>query len=397
MKRAAALVALAVAAASPAAAQDAFPQTLRWGTGLIDIPVAFVSPLSGDFGLTLSGTTYSTSPVLPRYSESLSKQGAFDVALLGRLELGVSAYSTDPEEGFFWQALLLNQADFHHGLWSLLPSIAVGMRNIGPYDHIDRFGRGYAESPVAGATAPHLAADSIHDGFETANTVYGVATKSVSIGSPEPGWTSVGLSLSVGYGDGLFTNHGTIPVQDYASARTGGIFFGVNADLHPGINTVVTLMAENDAWENNVGAAVTFRGLRAELALTDVTGGSAKPVAANPATALYNYTKVNFSLGWQGNLLGLLHGSLLEDRVARLRAEHKRLEAEIARRETRIAELQSEIADYEAHGIGDLESRRAQIEDELRAEEAELQRLNDEVRRIEQRSGGGGGGGETHP
>jgi hypothetical protein len=393
MRATSALVALVLAAA-PAAAQDAFPQTLRWGTGLIDIPVAFVSPLSGDFGLTLSGTTYHTSPVLPRYSESLSKQGAFSLALFGRAEVGVSVYSTDPEQGFFWQALLLNQADFHHGIWKFLPSVAVGMRNIGPYDHIDRFGRGYQENPVPGATAPHLAADSIHDGFKTGNTLYGVATKSVYVGSPEPGWTSLGLSFSVGYGNGLFSNHGTIPVSDYASAHTGGIFFGVNADLHPTVNTVVTFMAENDAWENNIGAAVIYRGLRAELALTDVSGGGAKPVAANPATALYDYMKVNFSLGWQGNLSGLLHGSMLADRVARLRAQHKRLEAEIARRETRIAELQSEIAAYEAHGIGDLESRRAQIEDELRAEEAELKRLNDEIQRIEQRSGGGG---ETHP
>ncbi len=393
MRPLAAVAALVVTAAPPVAAQDAFPQTLRWGSGLIDIPVAFVSPLSWDFGLTLSGTTFNTSPVLPRYSESLSKQMAFDVALLGRVELGVSAYSTDPEQGFFWQALLLNQADFHHGLWNLLPSLAVGMRNIGPYDHIDRFGRGYGENPVPGATAPHLSADSLHDGLATANTVYGVATKSVSVGSRAPGWTSLGLSFSAGYGNGLFSNHGTIPVQDYASAHTGGIFFGVNADLHPNVNTVVTFMAENDAWENNIGAAVTFRGLRAELALTDVSGGGAKPVAANPATALYNYTKVNVSLGWQGNLSGVLHGSMLADKVARLRAEHERLEAEIARRETRIAQLQSEIAGYEAHGMGDLDSQRAQIEDELRAEEAELQRLNDELRRIEQRNGGG----ETHP
>ena len=44
---AAAGLALAVPAASHA--QTSYPQTLYWGAGLVDIPVAWVAPLTGDF------------------------------------------------------------------------------------------------------------------------------------------------------------------------------------------------------------------------------------------------------------------------------------------------------------------------------------------------------------
>lgn len=372
-----------------ARAQEEFPEMLQGGSGLIDIPVAYVPPLTGDFGLTLSSTLYHTSPAIPEYTRQFVPQGAFSVALLGRLQLGVSAYSTDPTQGFFWQALLLDQDDFHSGIWRVLPSIAVGMRNIGPYQHIDRFGLGYGLDAVPGATAPRLEVDSLHQSLKTGNTLYGVATKSITVGSGAPGWSTVGFSFSIGYGNGLFSNHGSIPVAEYGSAHTGGLFGGVNANIHPSVNTLITLMAENDGWDDNVGAAVSYRGIRAEVALTELGAGSYRPVAAVPTTALYNYTKVNVSLGWQGNLGGVLQGNLLADRAARLEAEHKRLLAEVGRRSARIAQLQAEIANDESQNRGDLDTRRAQIEDEIRAEEAELQQLNDEIQRIERQGGGG--------
>jgi len=261
---------LAIAVTTPAArAQEEFPQTLRWGSGLINIPVAFVPPVSGDFGLSLSMAQYRMPTAAPDSGPRVHDQGAFSVALFGRVELGVSAYSTDPEQGFFWQGLLLDQDDFHHGLWNLLPSVAIGMRNIGPYTHIDRYGLGYNLVAVPGATAAVIAVDSLHRTLATGNTLFGVATKSVLLGSGAPGLGTLGLSFTVGYGNGLFSNHGSIPIQDYASAHTGGLFFGVNANVHPTVNTLVTIMAENDAWDDNIGAAFSYRGLRAEIAATD--------------------------------------------------------------------------------------------------------------------------------
>jgi hypothetical protein len=164
---------LAIALDAPAArAQEEFPQTLRWGSGLISIPVAFVPPESGDFGLSLSLAKYRMPTVAPDSGPRVHDQGAFSVALFGRVELGISAYSPDPEQGFFWEGLLLNQDDFHHGLWNLLPSIAVGMRNVGPYQHIDRYGLGYSLVGVPGATAARIAVDSLHGTLSTGNTLY---------------------------------------------------------------------------------------------------------------------------------------------------------------------------------------------------------------------------------
>ena len=53
-------LALGIAPLAGAAAQQDFPQTLYWGSGLIDIPVAWVSPLSGDAQAT--GMSISPEP-----------------------------------------------------------------------------------------------------------------------------------------------------------------------------------------------------------------------------------------------------------------------------------------------------------------------------------------------
>ena len=42
-------------------AQQTYPQTLYWGAGLIDVPVAWVSPVNGDFALAFSGQTFNNA------------------------------------------------------------------------------------------------------------------------------------------------------------------------------------------------------------------------------------------------------------------------------------------------------------------------------------------------
>jgi hypothetical protein len=379
-----ALIGIVLMIGRVAKAQEEFPQTQRWGSGLIDIPVAWVSPLTGDFGLTLSRQSYETSPAVPEFTRQWSSQAALDIAFLHVAEVGISAYSPDPEQGLFGQLLLLNQDDFQSGIWRILPSVAVGIRNVGPYHHIDRFGMGYllGHNPGTGS-APVLVVDSLHRNFDTGNSLYGVMTKSVSLGSLRPAWLDVGLSFTVGYGNGLFSNHGTIPVSEYAANRTGGLFYGVKADFRASSNTLLSLLVENNAWDYNVGASLDYRGLRAGVAITELGAGSAHFTPGNSATALYNYKKFTFSLGWQNNILALVRGDFLANRAARLRKERDQLLAEIGRREARIAELQAEIRRYEAQNLLELEQRRAQAEQELEAESERLKRLQDRVKRIE--------------
>ena len=126
-------LAACILAPAVAGAQDEYPQTLYWGSGLIDIPVAWVGPLTGDFALNYSGKNFRPDPNKTKinYSGTINSNLAFSMAFAGRFELGVSAYSGNPEEGFFGRGLLVNEADFSEktgiGKW-LIPSIALGAR-----------------------------------------------------------------------------------------------------------------------------------------------------------------------------------------------------------------------------------------------------------------------------
>lgn len=370
--------------ASVAHGQTEFPQTLNWGSGLIDIPAAWVSPVSGDFSLNWSGKALQTSPAVPQYQSSLAATGAFQVSLLDHAEIGMSVLSKDFEHGFYGQLLLWDEQNYRGRTGSFLPSLAIGMRNIGPYDHIDRFGLGYQQTlNPGGGTAPLIGVDSVHRSFSTGNTVYGVATKSFSLADLRSSWPDVGISLTVGYGNGLFQNHGTLATRDYAADATGGLFYGIKTDFRPTPNTLLSVMAENNAWDFNVGTYVSYRGLRAGVAVTELGAGSPKFVASDPASALYRYTKLNFSLGWDSNLLAMVRGHLLENRVAQLQKQRNELLAEISQRQERIAMLQGQIHRYEAQNLLELEERRAQAQTELQTETDALHRLEDRLHRIE--------------
>ena len=120
------------------------------------------------------------------------------------------------------------------------------MRNIGPYDHIDRFTVGYNLFPgtVANPGKQHLV-DSLHQNFSTGNTVYGVATKSFALNELNPGWGNTTVSLTFGYGNGLFKNDGGLGAA-YASNSWSGAFGGVKVDLYPSKSSTLSFMAENN-------------------------------------------------------------------------------------------------------------------------------------------------------
>ena len=382
--RLAAVACGAVLLGRPLHAQAEFAQTLNWGSGLIDIPTAWVSPLSGDFSLNWSAKTLQTSAAIPQYDNSITGKGALQLALFGRAELGMSVLSSDFEHGFYGQALILNQDDFRGKAGAILPSVAFGIRNVGPYSHIDRFGLGYEETlPANGGSAPQIVPDSLHRDFKTGNTIYGVATKSFSLEDLRSSWPDIGISLTVGYGNGLFSNHGSIPVREYAADATGGLFYGIKTDFRPSTNTMISLMAENNAWDFNVGTALSWRGLRAGVSVTELAAGSAHLTANDPASALYRYPKVNFTIGWASNIFALLKGNVLENRAAQLRRQRDVLLADIAQRQTHIAQLQGEIRRYEAQNLLELEERRAQAQTELQTETQALHRLEERLKRIE--------------
>src|SRR5690349_24475771 len=78
--------------------QQVYPQTLYWGSGLIDIPVAWVAPVSGDFAINYGGKHLTRDPNEPKinYSNSINSQLSLSLAALGRVDLGYAAYSSNP-------------------------------------------------------------------------------------------------------------------------------------------------------------------------------------------------------------------------------------------------------------------------------------------------------------
>ena len=371
------------------AQQQEFPQTLYWGSGLIDIPVAWAPPLTGDFAVGYSGKRFRSDPVTTKlnYDDRLNSQLTFSAALFGRLEGGVAFFSSNPEYGFFVRGVLVREEDLANrgGLLSWLPAVAVGARNLGKYSHIDRFGVGYQLLPPTpdDPDAQHVP-DSLHLAFDTAPTLYAVATKSVSLNQLRESWPDIGLSVTVGAGNGLFSDDGGLG-SAYARNATGGLFYGASMDFAATPDLRFTLLAENNAWDFNVGAAAAYRGIRAGVYITELGSGSSGDAAAS--RAFYNYRKVAFTLGWQSNVLALLRGDFLQKRADRLARERDQLVADIASRQRRVAALELELDRYEAQNLLELEQRRAAAETQLRNEREALRRLEDRLKRVEQQRG----------
>jgi hypothetical protein len=379
----------------PAQAQQTFPQTIYWGSGLIDIPVAWVAPVPGDFAINYGAKKFDVDPTTSsiNYSNTLNSQLVFSISGWGMIEAGFAAYSSNPEWGFFGRGLLINQQTLRSrgGLAGWMPSVAVGLRNVGPYKHIDRFGVGYKLLPPGADPNQHHIADALHQNFSTANTAYGVATENFSLTDIRPNWADVDLSLSVGYGNGLFKDDGGLG-SAYATHATGGLFYGGKVDFNATPNLGVSLMAENNAWDYNVGGGINYRGIRAGIYVTELGGGSANTDTSSSQTQAqlaareFGYSKVAFTLGWQSNIFALLKGNFLQNKAAELERQRQTLLAEIQKRQQRIAALELEINRYEAQNLLELEQRRAQAEAELRAEREALQRLEERLRRVETQS-----------
>jgi hypothetical protein len=367
-----------------AGAQQSYPQTIYWGSGLVDIPVAWVSPVSGDFSLGFSAKTIKGSQLSSGLSvgKGLNSNLALSTSLYGRAEIGVSLYSDDPEWGFFGRGLILNEESFRGrpGIAGWIPSLAVGLRNVGPYSKLDRFGLGYhmASGTPSDPNRRHVA-DSLHQGFSTSETVYGVATKSFTLSELNKAWPNVGLSFTLGYGNGLFSDDGDLG-DVYAKHSTGGVFGGVKMDVYPSPQSVVSFMVENNAWDYNLGAVLGYRGVQAGIYWTEIGAGGVADTAHTP----YNYGKFAFTVGWQSNALSLLRGDVLKNRIAQLERERQMLVAELEARQQRIASLQLEIDRYQAQNLLELEQRRAQAEQALKSEREALQRLEERLRRLEQ-------------
>ena len=175
--------------------------------------------------------------------------------------------------------------------------------------------------------------------------------------------------LTVGVGNGLFSDDGGLGARvreqlDRRSVLRGDGRHSRLAGLR------FTLLAEHNAWDFNVGASAAYRGIRAGLYVTELGAGLEQRVGDGiTSPGFYNYRKVAFTLGWQSNILALLHGDFLQkraDRLARERAAAARRHHSSVSVASRRCEL--ELDRYEAQNLLELEQRRAAAEVQLRQE-----------------------------
>ena len=249
-------LALLVSAQAATAQNLRMPTTLRYGSGLLDIPVASVLA-HGALSFSYSGFKLSTDRtiMLDRsgrevgHREGLDKwlsDGAFAIGLFNRVEIGASIQHFDDEE---------NGGNMLGGFArvSLLPSsmqrfaLAAGAR----YVTSPGYGSGFPSVQPGRLGHPDyrvLQSPAGGDEFSGNLSPYVVATATpVSTGS-------VDLTLTGGWGMGLFSSGGDLDF--YSAGSAGGIFAGSALHFALGGGRLMHLMAEYNGFDVNAGLQV---------------------------------------------------------------------------------------------------------------------------------------------
>jgi hypothetical protein len=257
--------------AEPASAQataipsgtPTMPSTLRYGSGLLDIPVSSVLPhmavtatYSGfwvglDRSVLVDGTgePVGFGPGTDSYHWDTSVAfGLFD-----RAEGGVSlqslraAASGGDVWGIFGRLRLWEPIDQGVGL-------AVGARYLTSPEFDDA--QRYAPSRLG---FPDRRLDRAYTGG-TNFTAYGVATAYLRgfDGGPLP---ENDVTFTLGYGGGMFRQGGSLGL--YGDGNANGWFYGTSLHVRTTQESLLTLMAEHNGFDVNVGAHFDFDGIRA--------------------------------------------------------------------------------------------------------------------------------------
>ena len=378
------MVACAISATAPAAGAqqvDPYAQTLQFGAGYINTPAAWVSRRTADSWFTLSAKDLPSfgDPSKNSLASRLNTNLALDTHWGGRVSIGASLYSQNPEWGAFGQALLIRDGDL-----GFLPALAIGARNIGRYKHEDRFLIGHDVALDSAGTYDEVVGKR-YQSFKTSPTLYAVMTKDIPLSDYSAGGRT-SMSLSVGYGNGLFREDGGLGDQyNNSGTLARGLFLGSRFVFNPSSNSSLTLLAENDAWDWNAGLVAEWRGVTIGLYGTELEAGGRDGEAEG--FNVYNYTKFNFSVGYSGNVRDISRGVVLRSRITELTREQGRLRAEVVSRERRIKRLEGELASARQGELARLESRRQQLETQVQAERDAIKRATDRLKELEQSGG----------
>ncbi len=245
-------------AVAPATAQsNAGTSTLRYGTGLFDVPVATVLPHLAVVA-TYSGASVSVDRTLRLDPDGSSRgygaayerwlaDASFAVGLFDRVEAGVTVHHWDDAErgGRVWGGF---------GRVSLLPAamenldLAIGAR----YLTSPNYGEDYVDDlqPNRFGYPDYRLRESAD--FSGNLTPYVVATAAVP---------ALRSSVSLGWGAGLFSAGSDLDF--YQSRSSGGVFAGYALHVPMGEGRRLDLMADFNGFDFNAGVQIDVRGIRA--------------------------------------------------------------------------------------------------------------------------------------
>ncbi|MEA3245281.1 MAG: hypothetical protein U9Q74_03900 [Gemmatimonadota bacterium] len=347
------------------AQRPTFGPTLFWETGLVNVPAAAVAPLGGDLAFNFTRLALDSSALPAGVRKAASYNLSLSASLWGHGEVGISVFSGDLKSGLFGKLMLVDQTDgiWRRGFVHWLPSIAIGVRNVGTEKTLNR-----------------LAVADESSSLNTLGSLYGVATRTFVLAPGEtPARPAVQLSLTAGHGTGLFSDDGGMG-KSYASAATGGTFGGASLDLATGRFSSLSLMAEQDGWGVNAGARVEWRGVRVAVFGTDLGNAADAAGAAGAPGGRYTGSKVALTVGWQANALTLVRGDALERRTQQLQTEQGDLARQVRLAQQRIDVIEGQIDALQAIASQERNAERSVLERQLREEQEALRRLQDLIK-----------------
>jgi len=371
--------AVSLAAQDPTPAPStppAYPVTLRYGTGLIDVPVAWVSPNSGEIFLGISALNLPAcgDPCGLSTSEKWNTNLTLETHWIKKFTVGFSLYSNNPEWGFYGQYLALTEDPAS----SWKPSVAVGFRNLGPYTHEERLLIGHdVNVDSGGGTTP--VDPNWSKGFHTAPTFYATATKNWAVG--KTGW----FGATIGFGNGLFSENGGLGnAYNDKGTIVQGLFLGGRYAFKPSENTALDFLLENNGFDWNAGAVFNWRGIFAGLYATEIEEGAKSPSHGAMYTT-YNYTKFSLAFGLNTNVFVASKGSTMRARVSELQKQEAQLNAEIAAREQKITQLEEQLRKAQAGELAETAKRREALDAQIQEEKEAIKKAQE---RLEQLQGG---------
>ena len=249
-----------------AAQTTTMPSTLRYGSGLMDIPVASILPhmtitgtYSGffmDLGRSLevdaSGNPIAFGGGVDKfYSDASLAFGLFDRVELGAsLQSFNSATSGGDQWGVFGRLQLLEPEKRGLGL-------AVG----GRYVTAPGFGDGVEYQPTRLGISDRRFRRSYTslDDVNTELSLYGVASAHMW-GFDQGSLLAHDLTFALGYGTGMFQDGDQLSFYNFADSE--GWFFGSAMHFALGGSSLLTLMGEYNGFDLNVGAEFDVAGVR---------------------------------------------------------------------------------------------------------------------------------------